>query len=54
MAKGEAPRAEDEGLDRAQRERAKRTFEVLESRVGEVVDGNAVGLGQYLVDALGW
>ena len=44
----------DDGLDEKQRERARRAFEVLEGRLGEVIQDNMSGLGQYLVDALGW
>ena len=45
---------EEEGLDAAQRERAKRAFQVVEGRIGEVVEMNVSGLGQYLVEAMGW
>ena len=44
----------DDGLDEKRRERARRAFEVLEGRLSEVIQDNMSGLGQYLVDALGW
>ncbi|EIW70248.1 hypothetical protein TREMEDRAFT_38872 [Tremella mesenterica DSM 1558] len=47
-------REEDEMLNEKQRERAKRGFELVEGKIGDVIMGNMVGLGQYLSEAWGW
>ncbi|ORX39617.1 hypothetical protein BD324DRAFT_576411 [Kockovaella imperatae] len=44
----------DMGLNQRQRERARLAFGAVEERLGDVIQENMSGLGQYLVDALGW